>query len=409
MPERTHVTTRGRCIAIHLIVITIMSCPGSPAVLAAEDGNDRADGLYRLAARGYPEGVKDETGYARWMTARLDRLEAQLAQTKGTEARTQLLIAQANFRLARQAEPALSRMLLGDNSKPTLQSLGHAAEEALNELTQAGKLVDRLDKGKPKDKILARKIESWQQAITQLRPLGVAMASLATGEGLDRAIAALKPLVEGKPAKASPMAGLLHKALLLRAGKGQELLDTTEVALVPPKTLPYDFFARLLRCRGLTSLGHRALAAALGAQLDTACEGWMDKTRLPETKRAVMLLRIDVSRGWAEALQKAGLEAEARARREAADQLRKTLTAQEDVGAYRLVLAAPILVEPPPPPKPKPAPPRPTTSRSGSQPTTAKTATRPSTSEATTRSKEEASPTRPATTQSADQDPSGKR
>lgn len=400
MPERTRILARSRCLPVCLSAATLLLCGITPATFAAKGASDYVDELYRLAPRGYPDEVTSEAGYGKWLTTTLAELESRLPQTKAPADRAQLLLSLANLRLARQAEPPLSRVLLGDESKQTLLALEHAADKALAEIAQADKLLDKLDKGKATDKVVARKLESWRQAVVQLEPLAVGMKALVSGKDLDRAITALEPLLKGKPVKTSSMAGLLHKALLLRAGKIDKLLEVTAVVLVPPKELPYDFFARLLRCRGLMAQGHWPLAVALTAQLDAACEGWVDKSRLAETQWAARMMRIQASQGWARALQESKHVEAARQRREAAGRLRKKLIAQEKAGAYRLVLAAPVLVEPPPKPEPKPVRPRPTTTQARSRPSTTMSGSKPtpSPSKAQSSATTKRSATQPATT-----------
>ncbi len=333
---------------------------------------------YRLSSRAYPKGVKTEQAYAQGVDEALKTLHERAATAKDRSLQARLLLAAANLRLARRAEPFLTKAVLGDDSQAVRRDLGATARKALQEARRASELLGAkpapvsMPKGDPVD---------LSTVARTMRIFASSLLACAEGKEVDQAISALKPLVESKRSDTAKSAQIVRALLRMEASRFEEALSALPPALEAPKELPWDFFLRILRCRVLAEQQRYAMAGVLLLRMEAECEKWLDKSRLAVAQRAIARVRIDVANRWARELEAKKLLDHAARRKDVAEALARDHFSDGTVRVYRLNLAVPILIEAPPPAKPKPEP-RPrttTTSRPASAPSdkASKPATRP--------------------------------
>lgn len=346
-----------------------------------------------LSTRAYPEGISDETTYEKWIEKQLADLAWRAESAKDPITRVELLLALANLRLARQAEAAMSHVALGDATPAALKRLAAVAATARKEIAQGAEELERLEKGSRLVKADTKKRDELREASSQLGALAAAMQAIGEGKGSAASLRLLDPLTKDKGLGLSSAVRLLQALLMRQAGQIDKALSDMPPALEPPKQLPHDFFLRLLRCRLLADRGSYAVATTLALRIDVQCEDWFDKSRLSAARTATALLRAELADQWAEQLRRDNLDEHAAHRAAIAEGIRTRLVAEPNTRAYRLVLAAPVLIKPPPPPAPETPKTKPTTR---TKPTTTTAGSRPSTA-ATTRSSGPQS-TRPSAT-----------
>ncbi len=360
---------------------------------------------YRLSALAYPKDVASERAYLQGIERQIAELTRRASSARERPAQVPLLLSLANLRLARQTEPDVTRLVLGDTSGTARQRVVRVANLAQAEIRQALRLLAEAEKSSPPNKAAARQRARWKQTAEQLSVLAACVVGFGDKAGATAALERLAPLMKSKQPDLVSATKLLEVMLLRTAGQVDKALTLTQSPVTRPGHLPHGFFVRLLHCHLLADRGHHAIATILALQMDVQCEEWFDKSRLPEARRAVGLLRIDLARRWADRLQRDRLDEHAARRRAVARQVRDELFGREDATVYRLILTVPVLIEPPPPPpapvttRRTPTAPRPTTMR----PTPASAATRPPTS---TRSDP---PTRPSTKEGSDAGRSSRR
>lgn len=347
-----------------------MAAASRAAASSRPIGTSKSSGVaYRLCTRGHPKGIANERDYAKWVENEISGLTRRSKSASDPISRVRLLLGLANFRLARQAEPALTRLALGDGSAEGLRRIATIATTARKEIARATEQLDHIRKTPAVGKGAAKDRKSLTKAAVRLGALAGAMHALGTGKDAATIAQGIESLTKTRGLGLLSSARLLKALLMRRAGLTEKALAELPPALDPPKQLPHGFFTRLLRCRLLADRGSFAIATALALRVDVHCDEWFDESRLPEAKAAVSLLRVELARRWADKLDGDKLAKHAAHRRSIADRISKGL-AGDDVRVYRLVLAVPILVKPPTPPKPKT---RPTTKAKpvlGSTPTT---------------------------------------
>jgi hypothetical protein len=345
-------------VATHLglgiaMCATILTSPGASAVpersaskkaLSQPALTTRTE-AFQLSPRDYPRGVEDERGYADWVRTQVDVTAKRAKSTGDDAASVELLLALANFRLARQAEPAATRWLLGRDSPEDRRSIARVAGTAKAEIKQAADVLARLERGTPDRRIGGKPLSDWKEIAGQLSALADAQADADQTRVEPGLLARLEELIKIKPSSLAAATRLWRFALMRQAGQGRQAMAQIPPATAKPNDLPYDFFLRLLHCRLLADEGGYAVATTLAVQMDSQCEGWFDKSVRPEVRRAIALLLVDLNERWADRLRQEKIGAQADRRRAAAQRLRQRLLSGRDVTVYRLGLAVPILVE----------------------------------------------------------------
>ena len=338
-------------VGLALTLIGACSRPATAASPSQPSTRPAGPVAYRLGSTAYPDGITSEPDYADWLDKQIATLARRERAAREPAAQLPLVLARANLRLSRQAEPALTRLMLHDATSADGGRLAATLVPAQADLKRAAALLTRLEQSPAPHKAAAKQRERWRSEAANLTVLSDAMAALAGKADAQSCLTALGPLAASKQADLAAAARLLQAALMRQTGKVNEAIALLEPAVIPPEQLPYDFFARLLRCRLLADRGGHAIAAAMAVQIDARCESWFDKSRQAEARRAVGLLRIDLARRWADQLERDGLVSHAARRRAAAAKIRKQLF-DKDAVVYRLGLAVPILAKIPQPPAP---------------------------------------------------------
>ncbi len=326
--------------------------PGTPARVAATTAPSRSAQLARtcrLSPRAYPKGVTGEVEYAGWVRDRVESLSRRIQSATDEPARIELLLCLANIRLARQAEPAATRWLLGDESEETRRELARTANTAKTEIRSAMELISRLERTSPPPRVAGKALRHWRQVAGQLSALAFAMETVGSTTRDLTAPAELEPLAKDQTTALGAAANLWRTAAIRQADQGQRILDALEPVLTKPNLLPYDFFQRLLHCRLLIDRGGYAVATALALRMEVEIENWFDKRQEPEAKRAVVIMQIGIAEKWADRLSGDQVTEHAAERRASAKRLTDQYSREKDAPVYRLGLAIPILVEAPEP------------------------------------------------------------
>lgn len=82
------------------------------------------------------------------------------------------------------------------------------------------------------------------------------------------------------------------------AGRRDRALTSLPEALEKPQQLPYDFLARLLRCRMLADAGQHAAAAALTIRIRQECDDWFGSRKKDAARRLAALVQCRITQQW---------------------------------------------------------------------------------------------------------------
>jgi len=281
----------------------------------------------RLSDSVYPAGVADEAAYVDYLAARTRSLidAADAAAEPPAEARGRL--AAANWILARQIEPAVSRVLLGipaaSDNEVIREGIARAArqlaaaESALARAPAAAAEVRR--SADARDAPQPPLTEALQSTLTDLSAfadaLAVAFSDEMGGNSEDRARAAassLAILLEDERPGVAVCATLMQALLYHRAGQMDRTRTVLDLALqaVPGDAREVAFYSRLLRCRYLAEEGRFAVACSLLLKLEERCFEWfVSATDQAEAGYAATLVRRQTIQAWRDGHQ--GPEADA--------------------------------------------------------------------------------------------------
>lgn len=120
-----------------------------------------------------------------------------------------------------------------------------------------------------------------------------------------RAASRLSVLLEDDNPQIAAAAGLWQACLRSRDSDPSRALELLDAALadLPRESLPFSFFARLLRCRLIAARGGHAAALALLTQIEDRCEDWLpDESQRNDAMRALALTEFQILRDWHGAL-----------------------------------------------------------------------------------------------------------
>ncbi|MHC4611894.1 MAG: hypothetical protein ACYS7M_16285 [Planctomycetota bacterium] len=332
------------------------------------------DAVFELSIAAYPPDVADERQYAHHIGQQLEALLTCAQQATDTARKVEYSLAAANWILAWQAEPQVSRLLLGIEQPSDLASVDRAVAEARRHLDAAGKLLaDTAASGTASIEENAEKADSVDERKTppsdqrgpldKLETIGDDLAAFADaltlawaqGAGQDdtqrvrAAASSLAVLLEdARPGVAS--AAMLYQALLYgRVGRMDRAMQVLDLALqpIPQAGDSFAFFSKLLRCRYLARQGGYAVAWSLLLRLEERCHDWFDSPQASEEAvRAVALVRLQVNESWRESLAASGDEERVAWCTRAEARIRETsLLADESPKVMRLGVAVPMLVD----------------------------------------------------------------
>lgn len=302
------------------------------------------------------EGFDDEASYVRSIAVRANELALQVTETADIPTRTDLLLAAANMILARELEPSCTGMLLGLSGA----ALPLSDDQVREALERADAMLVMADAALEEVRDLAEPPGDWlAEATHRLGTLGVfahvLQAYLLPGEGPDareaarRASLRLAVLLEDNRPHVAAAANLWQASLRARESDPSRALSVLGLVLSrpPPGTLPFSFFARLLRCRILASRGGYAAALALLTQLEDRSETWMaTETDRADALRAITFVEVQVLRDWYAQLPGAP---DSPQRQWCVDRVKALIDerfSQDGSAVFRLTTAIPIVAAP---------------------------------------------------------------
>ena len=301
--------------------------------------DNRELGLARLAQIA---GFDDDAAYVRSIASRVDELAAQAERVDDRMKRADLLAAAVNLILAHQVEPYCSRRLLQLQSdddvvdKAESQSAFDRADEliaraktARQEWSAQQTLKDRDPATSKRNGLspgpalrsgpaeVGQRLETLQAFASGLR------AYLLPGSNESRrAASGLAPLIEDRNRAVSAAATLWQACLRSSDSEPDRALSVLAPPLANPApgSMPYAFFARLLRCRLIAERGGEGkddhgpsptAALALLMQIEERCDEWLaDAVQRDNAMRAAQLVRLQILADWSERLALKGRVAE---------------------------------------------------------------------------------------------------
>lgn len=325
------------------------SAPGSVAPPSSPPQADRRMGLASQPAAGlavglsatvYPPGVTDEKQYAHRIQEQIDALlaAAEAAADRsdppdGGLTRVEYLLGAANWILARQIEPQVTRLLLGIERSQDVAFVIRSVAEARKHLEAAGppagglaeaaasverneEAAEPAGRGRIPSVVPEESLYKFESIRNDLSAFADALAlAWAEGEGEDDAQAvraaasSLAVLLEDDRPGVAPAATLYQAVLYQRAGRSDRAMQVLDLALqpLPPDAASFAFFSRLLRCRYLARRGGHAVAWSLLLKLEERCQDWFDSPEArQEAMRAVALVRLEVDEFWEASLASSG-------------------------------------------------------------------------------------------------------
>jgi hypothetical protein len=254
------------------------------------------------------EGFDDDASYVRSTATRVNEIGMQVGETVDLPTRADLILAAVNLILARELEPSCTGRLLG----PLGEELPSSEDQVREAFGRADAMLVEANTTLEEVRDLAEPPGDWiAEATHRLDTLGAfahaLKAYLLPGEGPDakeaarRAASRLAVLLEDDRPQVTAAAALWQASLRAREADPSRAMSVLGLALSRPRqgTLPFAFFARLLRCRILASRGGHAVALALLTQLEDRSVIWMAReTDRANALRAITLVEIQVLRDW---------------------------------------------------------------------------------------------------------------
>lgn len=286
-----------------------------------------ATGEFVLSAVAYPDGVQGEAAFTTYLARQAEVLASPVDEASGAEQRIAAALKSANWILARQIEPAASRLFWEHPRPGDRENILDLVGQAKAQLAIAAELEEKAKPDTAEDEHLLG--ENHETRLT-LQAFAEAIEAHFTGE--DKTSENGQPATDSSPLQratalrraasglaiatedAAPdvvAASVLWQALLLeKAGRR----DRVMTLLPPPLTAPpgdgrtWGFLARVFRCRLLCRYGDDhgdrgfAAASALLLQLEERAHEWFaDPTRRRDAIRACALERLDITRRWSRA------------------------------------------------------------------------------------------------------------
>lgn len=264
------------------------------------------------------EDFDDQASYRQSITDRLKDLKNRANETRDEELRAKLLLAQANYILAYEVEPACTYKLLRLQDQPELniqpQQLQAAFDRADRAIHQATAIINNLPEHEPdddhKNQISMRKSLDILQAFAKAQRVYLLQDTENTQSEARRAASGLSAMVEMDHPKIASAATFWQSCIRNRKSDHKVVLSRLEYALahVQQSTMPYSFFARLLRCRILADQGGYALSLSLLLQMEEHSREWFfNATQFDHIYRSIALTRIQTLRAWHEQLSEKNL------------------------------------------------------------------------------------------------------
>jgi hypothetical protein len=301
---------------------------------------------------------QDEAGAA--LGKRYAELSATVAAAAEPIDRAQAHLALANWLLAVPAGRPATQWLIGLDQPADRDVLHWAAEQAGAQLGDARAALDRIaDKT---DAGMQRRVRSYRSAADTLAAF-VALYEAGVERDPDaRRPRAAEAALELAIARESDDPGLAACALLWQsyawelAGRHERAMLSLPESWEAPRQWPYDFMARLLRCRLIGERKQYAAALSLTLGIDGMLREWLASIapdQVAACRALVRKLAWQLSQSWLNDLRAEGAPAAAIER---LSELSEDLGAETGAAAFHLAEAIPILVLPPDTPLPQTQP-----------------------------------------------------
>lgn len=309
--------------------------PESPitTVSATQPVSEPGTPVWLLSRSVYREGINDEADHLRWVRGQRDKYVTLHEHCFGRPSGYEPAI--VNWVLAREIEPAASRLLLGISRAEDAEHVRAALASVRKH--QSPEEVSRTQTDLDTLQSFAAALEAvWvseedEKAIQARRNGVIALAVLLEHEREDVASAALL-----WQAMLYRQMGRLDKAFRLLPPVG-ERVDRDGRA--------YQFFARLLRCRLVAERGGHAAACALLLQVEERILEWFetDESRA-EATRAALLVRLQILEQWRGAMDPKTEPGEIEWCAKAMERIRRTLAGEGDeIRVLRLGQTIPLI------------------------------------------------------------------
>lgn len=331
--------------------------------IAARGWADSPHGLgVRLSPPAEPGalGVEGESSYREYLADaahalrfRLRRIEQ--ASDSPLAERIELRLAAANWTLAKQCEPPLSRRLLGMGDPSDSGDVGRWITEALNDLQAARRDLSAFEETEGYDEDRAAQFSDSIELLTAFAgALGACMSDAEDEESLAKygeAARVLSEYLEDDRPQVVAAATLFQGMLYGKTNRVDRALRLLPQPGKPPRreALRYDFFARLLRCKYIAEQGGYAAAWGLLLSLEEPVEDWfITATGRTEARRAAMLVKFDICRDWSEVGEASSRQATRAWCDKALERIRaEYFPAEGDHALMRLITAVPMIARPP--------------------------------------------------------------
>ncbi len=253
-------------------------------------------------------GFDDDTAYVRSIADRATEHAARADQADDPARRTDHLLAATNLILAYQLEPTCTRRFLHiDRDEGGLDeaAIRTALDRADGFTGKAGKILNEL---KGRDDLPDGWVEESRHQLETLQAFASGLrAYLLPGEKADTAPAArraasrLAPLLEDRSRQVVAAATFWQACLRSREADPKPTLSALAPALADPprESMPYAFFARLLRCRLVAEHESPAVALALLLQVEERASDWLATDgEKQDAARAAQLARVQIIADW---------------------------------------------------------------------------------------------------------------
>ncbi len=301
----------------------------SPVLPTSSPHTAGIDRLEPIALPGLGDAAS-EADLAAFLERRAEELTSAAERTDGAEA-AEARLAAAAYLLVRQIEPALSRELLDIGRPADRRRIAGGAKRALCLVEQAVASTETA----PLDDDRSRRAETIQAYARLFAALSRNPSAADRKDAMVDACRGLATFIDEAPAAVSSSARLWQAAAYRRAGRIDRVLQVLPLATAPPRVWPYDFFARLERCRALADRGDWAAAVALTLRIESRLGDWLAPSQLDAARYAIVFLRRQLWLRWSQRLRSDGHVDQADAAAAEAEALAQTLAGMPS-GAARL-------------------------------------------------------------------------
>jgi hypothetical protein len=302
-------------------------------------------------------GFNDDAAYIHSLSEQVTKLLDRAEKEESPQLQAQCRLAAANQILAFLLEPVCSRRILNLPIDPHdfgIEWTRSLLDQADGLLTGAEAIVEPGSEGADPRKEIPAGLPEHARTLRAFS--GALRAYLLVGEDEERqsrarkAASQLSPLMEQDNPRVVAAATLWQALLRSMEDEPDRVLTVLDLALadLPPDSMPYTLFSRLLRCRLIAHRGGIAAASGLLLQLEERCQDWLtDDTLRDDAIRAIQLERIRIMALWGQ--QSSGEDAAASRRwcRERAASLVQEAFTEPGEAVMRLSPAVPVLIQPP--------------------------------------------------------------